>query len=184
MTPEESLGLVLSKLDKFDIPYMITGSFASNVHSVPRATYDADVIIEVAPKSLEKLLQSLSGEFYVSPEAAKEALKTQRMFNIIHLETGFKVDLIVRKNRPFSLEEFSRREKVDYLGQERWFATAEDMILAKLEMCRLGDSEKQFTDALNVAKVQGSDLDRAYLEKWAKELGVQALLSRLLQDLK
>ena len=65
MTPEETLGLVLSKFDQFDIPYMITGSFASNVHSVPRATYDADVIIELAPKSLETLLESLTSEFYV-----------------------------------------------------------------------------------------------------------------------
>ena len=63
MTPEESLALVLSKLDQFDIPYMITGSFASNVHSLPRATYDADVVIELAPKSLEKLLEIAAGKF-------------------------------------------------------------------------------------------------------------------------
>ncbi len=130
MTPEEALALVLSKLDQFDIPYMITGSFASNVHSLPRATYDADVVIELAPKSLDKLLGSLASEFYVSTEAAKEAFETRGMFNIIHLETGFKIDLIIKKNRSFSREEFSRREKVDYLVQKRWFATAEDMNLA------------------------------------------------------
>jgi hypothetical protein len=116
----------------------------------------------------------------VSGDAAIEALKAQRMFNVIHLKTGFKVDLIIKKNRPFSQEEFSRREKVSFLDQERWFTTAEDIILAKLEWCKMGDSEKQFTDALNVAKLQGNDLDRAYLEKWAQELGIQQLLRRLL----
>lgn len=47
MTPEEALGLALSKLDECSIPYMVTGSFASNMHGVPRATYGADVVIDV-----------------------------------------------------------------------------------------------------------------------------------------
>ncbi len=183
MTPEEALALVLAKLDQFKIPYMITGSFASNIHSVPRATYDADIVTELTPKSLDKLLDSLSDGFYVSPEAAREALESQRMFNVIHLESGFKIDLIIRKDRIFSKEEFSRREKVVYLGLDRWFATAEDIILAKLEWGKMSDSEKQYTDALNVAKVQGERLDRIYLENWATELGIQELLNRLFQDL-
>ncbi len=183
MTPEEALELVLSRFDKFNISYMITGSFASNIHSVPRATFDADVVIELAPKSLKKLLDSFAGDFYVSSEAAEEAIKTQRMFNVIHLETGFKVDLIIKKDRAFSQKEFSRREKVNYMDQDRWFATAEDMILAKLEWSKMGDSEKQFKDALNVVKVQGENLDRSYLEEWAKELGVQDLLQRLFQNI-
>ena len=58
------------------------------------------------------------------------------------------------------------------------------MILAKLEWSRMGESEKQFKDALNVAKVQGKNLDRSYLQKWAQELGVHELLQKLFQDLK
>ena len=99
---EEALQLVLSRLDDFGIPYMITGSFASNMHGVPRATQDVDVVIEADQDSLDKFVESLGGEFYVSPEAAREALERRRMFNIVHLETGFKVDLIIKKSRPFS----------------------------------------------------------------------------------
>lgn len=112
---------------------MITGSFASNVHSVPRATYHADIVTEFSKDSLETFLNSLSDHFYVSHEAAREALETRGMFNVIHLDTGFKVDLIMRKDRDFSRKEFSRREKVGYLDADRWFASAEDIILAKLE---------------------------------------------------
>ena len=183
MTPEEALQFALSKLDECSIPYMVTGSFASNMHGVPRATYDADVVIDVDRQSLEKLVESLGGEFYLSPEGAMEALARERMFNIIHLETGFKVDLIIKKNRAFNHEEFARREKANYLGEARWFATAEDVILTKLEWSKLGDSERQYVDAVNVAKVQGERLDRAYLLNWAKELGVDELLERLFQDL-
>ena len=105
------------------------------------------------------------------------------MFNVIHLETGFKVDFIIRKSRPFSKEEFSRREKSILLGKPRWFATPEDVVLAKLEWSKLGESERQFLDAVSVAKVQGENLDRSYLEKWAKELVIEELLQRLFKNL-
>jgi hypothetical protein len=46
MIPEESLQIILDRLEERGIAYMITGSFASNVHGMPRATQDADVVIE------------------------------------------------------------------------------------------------------------------------------------------
>ena len=183
MTSEDSLQFVLSKLDQHEIHYMVTGSFASNVHGVPRTTYDADIVIETSQRSLEGFLQSLGEGFYVDPETAREARANRTMFNLIHLETGFKVDLIVKKDRPFSEQEFSRREKISFLGEPCWFATAEDVILAKLEWSKQSESEKQFVDALNIAKVQGGRLDAGYLKKWARELGVQESMERLLQEL-
>jgi len=183
MSPDEALGLVLDKLEGCGIDYMLTGSFASNMHGVPRATYDADIVIEVEPGSLDEFVRSLGNEFYVNREAAREAVSSRGMFNVIHLESGFKVDFILKKNRPFSEQEFSRREKGVFLGESRWFATPEDVLLAKLEWSKLGESERQFPDAVNVAKVQGERLDRSYLEKWAKELGIQKLLQRLFKTL-
>jgi hypothetical protein len=179
MTPEEVLQDVLSKLDQCGIAHMITGSFASNAHGVPRATYDADVVIESDRQSLESLLESLESEFYASPEAAKEALARRRMFNIVHLATGLKVDFIIRKARPFSEEEFRRRKQLAFLGALYWFATAEDVILSKLEWSKAGGSDRQFADAVGVARVQRDSLDWTYLGKWARELGVQELLDRL-----
>lgn len=183
MSPEEALQLVLDKLEDCGIDYMLTGSFASNMHGVPRTTYDADIVIEVEPAALDELVRSLRDEFYLSREAAREAVSRRSMFNVIHLETGFKVDFIVRKARPFSEEEFSRRQKGVFLGETRWFATPEDVILSKLEWSKLGASERQFIDALNVAKVQGEKLDRSYLEKWAKEIGIQKPLKRFFDAL-
>jgi hypothetical protein len=183
MTPEDALKLLLSKLDECGIPYMITGSFASNIHGLPRTTQDVDVVIEVERRTLERFLESLGSAFYRNSEAAMDALAKQRMFNVVHLETGFKVDLIIRKSRPFSRTEFSRRQPTFYLGATRWFATAEDTILAKLEWSRMAGSERQFNDALNVAKVQRDNLDRIYLEKWARELDIPDLLEKLFQEM-
>jgi len=44
----------------------------------------------------------------------------------------------------------------------------------------MGQSERQFVDAVNVAKVSKEMIDRTYLLKWAKALGVEALLQKLL----
>jgi hypothetical protein len=183
MTPEDALQLVLSKLDDCGIRYMITGSFASNIHGVPRATQDADIVIEPDAKGLDRFLESLGEDFYASPEAAKEALARRGIFNIIHLRTGLKVDLIIRRMRSFSRTEFLRRQEVNFLGRGRWFASAEDIILAKLEWAKSGQSERQFADALNVAKIRGKSLDRSYLQTWARELEIEDLLDKILKDL-
>lgn len=183
MTPEDSLQVILDRLEERGISYMITGSFASNVHGIPRATQDADVILEVDRVRLRGFLRSLGDDFYADPGAAEIAFSTNRMFNIIHKPTGFKVDIILRKERAFSEEEFSRRKKVEFLGRPRWFATAEDVILAKLEWARMGLSERQFEDAVNIGRIQADSLDRDYLIKWAKGLGVEELVDRLLSKL-
>jgi hypothetical protein len=182
MTSGEAFQILLDRLDEFDIPFMITGSFASNAHGVPRVTQDADIVVETDIQTLLRLIENLGEDFYADPDALREAFATTRMLNIIHKDTGFKIDIILRKLRPFSIEEFKRRCKINFLGRGRWFATPEDTILAKLEWSKVGQSERQFDDAVHVARVQGDGLDRSYLEKWAKELNVDDLLQRLLSE--
>ena len=88
MSPEEALQLVLDKLEGCEIDYMLTGSFASNMHGVPRTTYDADIVIEVGPGYLDEFVQSLGKEFYVSREAAREAMSGRSMFNVFICRLG------------------------------------------------------------------------------------------------
>jgi hypothetical protein len=66
MIPEDALQEVLSRLDQCGISHMITGSFASNMHGVPRATQDAGIVIEANQGSLNEFLESLGAEFYAS----------------------------------------------------------------------------------------------------------------------
>ncbi len=184
MIPEDALQIVLNGLDCCGIPYMITGSFAGNLHGVPRVTQDADLIIDTTLVSLLNFCQGLGGEFYADPEAAKTMFYKSRMMNIVHLSTGFKIDLILCKLRPFSKEEFKRRKPFLFLGQRRCFATPEDTILSKLEWSKMGESERQFQDAVNIASIQKDAIDREYLAKWAKEIGVANLLQKLLKEVK
>ena len=65
-----------------------------------------------------------------------------------------------------------------------YVASAEDIILAKLEWYRLGGevSDRQWRDILGVLKVQAGRVDLDYLRHWAAELKVDDLLQRALKE--
>ena len=96
-----------------DIAYMLSGPFASAYYGAPRSTQDIDLVIEATPLQLRAFVQGLPGEeYYADLDAALEAHTRQSLFNVIDLATGWKIDLIIRKSRPFSQEEFHRRQRI------------------------------------------------------------------------
>ncbi|MGH9155106.1 MAG: hypothetical protein ACRD1K_04495 [Acidimicrobiales bacterium] len=103
------------------------------------------------------------------------------MFIVIDGATGAKVDLSIRKDRPFSFSELARRLPVNIDGQALFVASAEDVILAKLERARLGGSERQRRDLDGIIEVSGPSLDLDYLRHWAAELGLLGDLNALLR---
>ncbi len=164
---------VTAALDHAGIAYMLTGSFASVYYGSPRSTQDIDLVIAANPAQLRAFIESLpSGEYYADLDAALEACKRESLFNIIDLRTGWKIDMIIRKARPFSLEEFSRRQLLSMQGVSLFVASAEDVILAKLEWSKLAQSQRQIEDAAGILKIRGDSLDRSYLDKWIHELGL------------
>lgn len=179
MTPPEAfLARVVSALHAARVPFMVTGSTASAVYGQPRATNDVDLVIDPTPEQLDALLVLLKPGFYVSTEAAREALAGREMFNVIDLESSWKADLIVRKDRPFSREEFSRRRPAQLFGTEVFVVSPEDSLLSKLEWARQSGSEQQLRDA--AAIVARTPLDRDYLHRQAAALGITDLLDRVL----
>lgn len=179
--------LVIDALDALGVPYLIGGSLASAVHGVLRATLDTDLVADLRLEHAEPLARALGGTFYVDAESIREAVLHQRSFNVIHLETMFKVDVFVLKKRPFHQSQMERRmAQVIATDPERtaYVATAEDTILAKLEWYRTdGDvSERQWRDVLGVMKVQADRLDLAYLRQWAAQLNISDLLERAIKE--
>lgn len=172
---------IVAALENADIPYMIAGSLGSTFYGEYRATNDVDIVIAPTEQQLASFVENLGEEFYISESAARNAFQRRSMFNVIHPDTGSKADLVLCKNRPFSVEEFGRRIQVEFLGTSICIASAEDIILSKLEWSRMSGSERQFRDALGVAKVNWGDLDLDYLRKWAAELEVSTALESLLK---
>jgi len=164
---------IVSALTAAGIPCMLTGSFAAAVHGAGRATMDIDLVIEPTATSLERFVAGMleSGR-YVSPDAAREALALRTMFNVVDVDSGWKIDLIVRKDRPFSESEFARRTELALGATRLPVATVEDLVLAKLEWARMGASARQLEDVRALIRVAGPSFDRAYVESWVPALGV------------
>ena len=181
MNAEEILLEVAAILGSAHVPYMVTGSFASSMLGMPRTTRDLDVVVELDASNVDAFLRAFNpSDWYLDPVVVRESLEYRTMFNAIHLESGWKVDFVVRKDRPWSREEFSRRRSLTVSGIPVPFLRAEDSILSKLEWVKLGGSTRQLEDAGTVVDMQGDALDRSYLRTWAAELGVSDLLDRIL----
>lgn len=170
---------LVEKLTEAGIPFMLVGSVAASYHGHPRSTLAIDAVVDADEKPLCRFVRSLGEGYYVSKDAVREAFRSATAFNIIDEASGYKADLIIRKERPFSRTEFSRRIRVGILDIALDMATPEDVILSKLEWSKLGSSERQWADALQVARTQGEKLDLAYMERWAIELGVEDLWARI-----
>ena len=165
--------LVVGHLESAGIPYMITGSVASSYHGEPRATRDLDVVIDPDGESLDALVKRLRSDgLYVDLEAARVALAARSQFNVIDASTGWKVDFLIRKDRPFSREELSRRMPADLLGTSAAIATAEDTIIAKLEWASATGSDRQRADVAALIDIGRDTLDLDYIDRWTAALGL------------
>jgi hypothetical protein len=173
-------------LDRADVDYMVVGSLASSAHGLPRATRDADLIVAITYQQAKKLIATLRPKFYVSEDAALDAIHHGTSFNAIHEETFFQADLFVMKPTPFTRAQFDRREYIEIDPEHRIampFQSAEDSILSKLDWFRQGQevSERQWQDVLGILRAQGEQLNHQYLRHWAANLGVDDLLQRAME---
>lgn len=178
MSQPELVKRIADSFASAGIEYMLTGSVASSLQGEPRSTHDIDIVVKAEVKDIPRLRACFPDDaFYVSEEALKEAVRQKRMFNVIELREHDKVDVWLLKDEPFERSRFLRRVTANAFGASFKVSAPEDTILYKLHWLRqLGQSEKQFNDALRVYEVQQGVLDQQYLDKWAVQLGVDALL--------
>jgi hypothetical protein len=103
------LATVVQALEESGIPYMLTGSLAGAHYALARSTQDVDLVVEPSRAQRDQRVDALASRgMYVGREAAHDAYRFRGQFNAIDSEPGWKVDLILRKECPFSVEEFAR----------------------------------------------------------------------------
>lgn len=176
----EVLKLVTGRLTRAGIPYMVTGSMALNYYATPRMTRDIDIVVEVAEREADRVVETFQDEFYVDRETVANAIRARSMFNLIHRLLVVKVDLVVRKDSEYRRGEFARRRLVTVEGCEFFIVASEDLILSKLEWAKDSRSEIQLADARSLLRaVEG--LDGNYLQRWAGELGLLDLYREVSQ---
>jgi hypothetical protein len=181
------LSEVIDAIEDLGLTYHLGGSYASSVHGVPRQTLDADLVVDLDAGSVPRLAEKLRDRFYLDEERMAHAVARRSSFNLIHLGTGFKVDVFVKREGAFDDLELARSGVTglpELAGRKVPVKSAEDTVLRKLQWFDEGGrtSDRQWSDVLGVIKAQGSRLDRDYLATWAGELGVGGLLEKALSE--
>ena len=174
---------IQAALARLEAPFCVVGSYASSARGEPRATMDVDLLARISREQADRLAETLGPGWSVDTEAIREALSRRRAFNIFHLPSGLKFDLFpafdefhdaqIARSTPMALADGAVQCPV---------ATAEDVLLAKLQWFRAGGevSEKQWRDILGL--LRAGPLDAAYLNLWAQRLRVHDLLAKAIKE--
>jgi hypothetical protein len=177
MTSElDVLRIVSERLAAVGISFMLTGSYAMAYYATPRMTRDLDLVLALGWEDVDRLVAAFSHDFYVDADDARSAVRTQQLFNLLHLESGVKVDFIVRKDSEYRRLEFSRRKPIELNGIQTWIVSREDLILSKLVWARHASSELQRRD---VKALLDGPYDQTYVQQWAALLEVADLLKEI-----
>ena len=173
MTAENLISRLVAALQAAEVPYMLTGSYASSLHSIPRATRDIDIIIFPNRDQLTRFVQSLSpSSYHADLEDAIDSLRRRSQFNVIDYATGWKVDFIIPPFEEFNIEEFERRQIIEVGDLQLSVVSPEDIVIAKLLWAKAGQSERQLDDAATVIRFQAEKIDIPYIERWVRRLNL------------
>jgi hypothetical protein len=177
MSDEAVLAVIRVLKDK-GIPYMVVGSLAGNLYGIPRATQDADFVIQLGDTSIRDVVHSLGPGFRLEPQLSFETVTMTQKF-LVHAPTGpFQIELFLLTDDPFDQSRFKRRMVMPLFGDTAVDATAEDMIVQKLRWAR----RKDLDDLVNIISMQNDRLDWPYIEKWCRDHGTTDLLAQLREE--
>src|SRR4051812_503634 len=92
---------------------MVVGSLASAAYGEPRLTQDIDIVIQPTAHQLEEICRAFpTSEFYVSPEAAQQALRQGGQFNVLEPSSGNKIDFMIAKTDDWGRAQLDRRRRL------------------------------------------------------------------------
>ena len=170
------LRTVSERLEAARLPFTVTGSMALDYYAAPRMTRDIDIVVALSPAALSPLQKALGDDFYFDADYALDAIRNERLFNLMHIASAMKIDLIVLKSSEYRQLEFSRRQAINVGGVPTWIVSREDLILSKLEWSKESASEMQRRD---IVQLLAAPVDWEYLHHWGTALGVDSALQKL-----
>lgn len=180
MIANEVVLRLVAAFDRLGIPYMLVGSFSSNLYGRPRSTQDADFVVQLSPDSLDRLRQELGAEFHLDPQMSFETITATLRHVIQHGASDFTVELFLLSNDAHDRARFDRRQTADFKGIPVSVPSPEDVIITKLRWSRAGQRAKDIDDVRNVIAIQRDRLDLGYIRQWCDQHGTRGLLEQLL----
>lgn len=174
LQPNELLQLIAEFFESRKIVYRVVGSMASIAYGENRFTNDIDIVADLRLEDVDAMCGFFQPpDYFIARHAVEEAIRKRFQFNIIHVTSGLKIDVMLPKQTEYAAIEQSRARRLsDPNGLSAWFAAPEDVILNKLIFFQLGGIEKHLRDIAGIVKVKQGELDLDYIQRWSDKLNV------------
>lgn len=170
MPEPDLIELFVQPLNRYDIPYLVSGSVASMLYGEPRVTHDIDLIVLLRPENLGQLSAAYPANDFYLPPAEVIAIEMARdrggHFNVIHSNSGLKADIYTSHRDELHVWAFRNANQYSIGSVSVSLAPAEYVIIRKLEYYREGGSEKHLRDIRGMLAVSGEQIDQSALSEW------------------
>lgn len=183
MTPQEATTAVIDALEALRIPYMLVGSLSCNYYAIPRATQDANFVVQLESGAISSLASRLGPSFRLDPQMSFETVTTTTRFVLHVADNPFTIELFLLSDDDHDQQRFARRRREPILDREVPIPSAEDVIITKLRWSHQGRRSKDLNDAQNVVALQGDRLNWVYVTGWCDRHGTRELLDGVRQSL-
>jgi hypothetical protein len=177
MNADEAVIALVGVLEALAIPYMVSGSLATNVYGVPRATDDGDFVLELPPGvRIGDLARTLPETIRLEPQAQFETVTASRMHVCTVAESAFRMELFLLTDDPYDRQRFDRRYRLALPFGTVCMPTVEDVIVTKLLWAARAGRAKDQDDCRGVIALQGKLVDWEYVCRWCDHHGTRSLL--------
>lgn len=178
MAPTEGFQPTLSKLaallDRLGIRFHVTGGLTSVAYGEPRLTQDIDLV----RSGTSSCARSQKAGFHFSEAAARRAIESRRMFQVLDSDQVIKVDLYLRCLVPGELDRSVRTEL--FAGLEVPIVARTDAALSKLIWIHHGNHRSRRDLRRILAEAEPGELD--LVRRTAGEMNLSELLDEVLAE--
>jgi len=178
----KALKEAIKVIKELKVDYCLFGGLAIAAYKRIRATMDVDLMVDISEKQFADFISGLEKRgFKFDHKKGIIKIGNFEILRFIYTDKESQIDVFVdcvNIKTEFQKEVLSRKQNLDILGTRVNIASCEDLILLKILAARpLDKVDAQVLIAENV-----KDIDRNYLKKWARELGVERRLQHMLPD--
>ena len=170
---------VLDVLNESGIPYFITGSLVTSAYGQPRATADADFVVDVRAHSIAPILQRLRSKLAAEEQLSFETVTARTTYRLRDPATGFVIELFEMEDDPHDISRLARRSRREYLGRHAYFPTVEDAVITKLRWLKQLNRNKDRLDLATVITRMANKIDWSYVEYWCSQHSTLGLLATI-----
>jgi len=120
---------VFKYFQQHDVRYVVIGGIAAVLYGVPRATFDLDILIEASPQNAQRLIDALidAGMGTATLTSSDEILSNE----ITIFKDRVRIDVQLSTPGLQFETSWSKKQTMQYQGQEFYVVSLEDLIRSK-----------------------------------------------------